>query len=264
MTLVVAKLVRPHLVEDKHALRRLKRESEHLLRLRHPVIVRGLDSVLDGDRPHVLMEHLEGPNLASLIRRFGSVDLEQLMPLALQLCSAVHYLGSRSIVHLDIKPRNIIMGAPPRLIDLSVARTMEESKQIRNPIGTDPYMAPEQIDLSLPSPGPGTDVFGLGASLYHAISGSVPFPRPDYDKERDVENLPIRFPQLEQPPESLPDAVPVALRDTIMATLAPDPAARPTPVDLVAAIQPLVASLPSRPILRRVRPGSRLQPKRGR
>lgn len=262
MTLVVAKCVRPHLVKDEDALRRLRRESGYLLELRHPVLVRGLDSVLDGERPHLVMEHLEGPNLASLIRRYGPVALEQLLPLALQLCSAVHYLGARKVVHLDIKPRNIIMGAPPRLIDLSVARTVADALHIHNPIGTDAYMAPEQCDLTRPRPGPPADVWGLGASLYHALAGEVPFPRPGFDSERDKGDRAVRFPQLEQEPRPLDEGLPGEVRGIVMRCLEKEPEARPSPRDIVASLQPLVAAFPARPVLGRVRPGRRLLKKK--
>ena len=119
--IVVCKVVRPHLVADEGALAGLAGEWEMLQRLDHPVIVRGFEAVLDGPRPQIVLEHLEGPRLSTLVRRYGPLPVEQLVPLALQLCSAIHYLRGRGVVHLDLKPSNTIMGAPPRLIDLSVA-----------------------------------------------------------------------------------------------------------------------------------------------
>lgn len=256
--LVVAKCLRPHLVHDEHALKGLRREADHLLNLRHPVVVRGFDAVFDGERPHLVMEHLEGPNLASLLRRYGPLPLEQLLPLSLQVCSAIHYLGTEEIVHLDIKPRNVIMGAPPRLIDLSIARTFARAKRITSHVGTDAYMAPEQCDPSRATIGPAADVWGLGATLYHAVSGRVPFPRPDYDKDRDEGNNEVRFPQLFGAPEPIdPKKVPLQVIEPIMDCLAPDPADRPTVADVVGRLEPLVAELPTKPVLRRMRPGRR-------
>ncbi|MGH2806171.1 MAG: serine/threonine-protein kinase [Actinomycetota bacterium] len=257
MSVVVAKCLRPHLVDHSHSLRALKREATHLLGLSHPVVVRGFDAVLEGERPHVVLEFLEGPNLSRLLRRHGPLGLEQLLPLALQICSAVHYLGTRDVVHLDIKPRNIIMGAPPRLIDLSIARTFDEAQKLTTPVGTDAYMAPEQCDPSRIKPGPESDVFGLGATLYHALAGHVPFPRANYDRERDKDKLHVRFPQLHADPEPFPKGVPDPLAVVVMACLATDPSARPTVADVVTAIEPLVASLPTKPLLRKARPGRR-------
>ena len=59
------------------------------------------------------------------------------------MASALHYLAGEGMVHLDVKPDNVVMGAPPRLIDLSVTRTVADAARLRHPTGTDAYMAPE-------------------------------------------------------------------------------------------------------------------------
>ena len=256
-SLVVAKCLRPHLVGESHALGSLAREAELLSRLNHPVVVRGFDAVLEGERPHVVMEHLEGPNLASLIRRFGPLPLEQLLPLTVQVCSSVSYLGAKGVVHLDIKPRNIIMGAPPRLIDLSVARSFKNASKITGHIGTDAYMAPEQCDPKIGGIGPESDVWGLGASLYHAAVGKVPFPRPEYDREKDKQNLEVRFPQLKAEPQPFPKKLPAPVQEVIRACLSYEPNARPSVREVVAAVEPLIAQLPTKPFLGRPRTGRR-------
>ena len=254
MSLVVAKCLRPHLLDDADALRRLRREADYLLGLRHPVIVRGFEAVLDGPRPHVVMEHLEGPNLSSLLRRFGTLALDQLLPLALQLCGALHYLAQESVVHLDVKPRNIIMTAPPRLIDLSVARSFGAAQEITGAIGTDPYMAPEQCRPGSAPIGPAADVWGLGATLHHAISGDVPFPRPEFDRARDERNPAVRFPQLHTDPRPLPGSTPPAVAHVVAACLTTAPEQRPAAGEVVERLEPAVAGLRSKPVLRRLRP----------
>jgi eukaryotic-like serine/threonine-protein kinase len=256
-SLVVAKCLRPHLVEDASSRSALEREGQLLLTLNHPVVVRGFDAVADGERPHLLMEHLEGLSLGSLLRRYGPLPLEQLLPLSLQICSALHYLASEEIVHLDVKPRNIIMSSPPRLIDLSVARTFARAAKITGHVGTDAYMAPEQCDPTRGAIGPAADVWGLGATLYHSATGSVPFPRPDYDKERDSDDPTKRFPQLERESEPFPKDTPGPVVEVILRCLEPDPADRPAISEIVALIEPMVAQLPTRPVLRKMRPGQR-------
>ena len=173
---------------DPAALRELADEAAALARLAHPVLVRGFDVVTGGRFPHLLIEHLEGPTLRELIDRDGALPPEQLLPLGLHVASALHYLAAEGMVHLDVKPDNVVMGAPPRLIDLSVARTLAAARALRAPVGTDGYMAPEQCDPLRGPVGPPADVFGLGATLYHAVSGARPFAR---DGEQ-------RFPQLER------------------------------------------------------------------
>jgi serine/threonine protein kinase len=235
-SIMVAKVVRPDQLDDAGTMRGLKREAEALTKLAHPCLIRGFDAVLDPPYPHVLIEHLEGPTLRRLIKRHGPLPQEQLLPLALHVASALHYLASEEMVHLDVKPDNIVMGVPPRLIDLSVARPFERARRIEGAIGTDPYMAPEQCGPPerRGAIGGTTDVWGLGATLYHAVAGDVPFPR----------NGDERFPQLVDEPQPLPADVPEPLRDLLLAMLTKDSAERPSARDTAMALEPLVAGLP--------------------
>lgn len=247
--IVVAKLLRPHLVSDARALRELRREADVLARLAHPALVRGFGAVLDGPHPHVVLEHVEGPSLARLIKRYGALSMEQLLPLSLQLASVLHYVAADGHVHLDVKPDNVVMGVPPKLIDLSIARPIEAAAALREAIGTDGYMAPEQCAprRSRAPVGPPADVWGLGATLYHAATGAVPFPRPR--EARGSAEPAVRFPQLARGPAPLPSHLPAAFRDAVHAALAPDPAARPTAGELASALEPLVAEVPTRPVI---------------
>jgi serine/threonine protein kinase len=250
-SICVAKLVRPDQVDDDHAAKELAAEAEILERLAHPVIVRGFDVVLDGDHPHLLIEHLEGPSLRRLIKRGGHLPLQQLLPLALSLSGALHYMSQMDVVHLDVKPDNIIMSVPPRLIDLSIARNTARAKQVRKPIGTDAYMSPEQCEAERRASqiGPAADIWGLGATLHHALLGRRPFPRERHG--RDSDDPEVRFPQLHSSPEPLPGRVPARLQDLIRSMLAPEPAARPAASEVAAGLEPLVAELPSKMTLSR-------------
>jgi serine/threonine protein kinase len=249
--LVVAKLLRPHLVTDAHSLRDLRRESEALSRLAHPSLVRGFGAVLEGPHPHLVLEHVEGPSMRRLVKRHGAMSLEQLLPLALELTAVLQYLSAAGYVHLDIKPDNVVMGVPPRLIDLSIARSLESAARLRDTIGTDGYMAPEQCDPARwPGRiGPHTDVFGLGATLYHAASGHHPFPRAE--GARTSADFHVRFPQLVTDPAPLPDHLPAGFRSLVGRMLAKDPEDRPSAADCAAALEPLVLAVRMRPKLSR-------------
>ena len=237
---VVVKVLRPDRVESDGSLASLRREVEALESVRHPVVVRSFRSDFEGDRPHLVLEHVEGPRLSSLLRRHGPLQQHGYLPLALELASALHYFAYVRLVHLDIKPGNIIMGAPARLIDLSVARSPEQAAALTRAVGTDPYMAPEQCNpLGDEPPGPASDVWGVGATVFHAIEGRRAF-HGDHDAEEPTE----RWPQLEQDPP--PFTVPVRddVADVVRACLSRSPGDRPLPEQLAEALEPAIAALP--------------------
>lgn len=251
-SLVVIKLVRPPLVADARALHALAREAGLLERLGHPVIVRGFDAVLEGDRPHLVLEHLEGPTLSATIRRTGPLELEQLVPLGFQLASGLQYLANEDVVHMDVKPGNVILGAPPRLVDLSIARSVQAARRLRHPIGTDAYMAPEQCDPRLADLGPAADVWGLGATLFEAASGSVPFPRPDgVDREDPLE----RFPQLAREGRPVLRDGPPDLAEIVSDCLVFEPSKRPSAAEVADRLEPLIGAMRRGRVLGRTRPG---------
>ena len=240
-SIVVCKLVRPHLTEDEHTLSGLRAEVEMLHHLDHPVILRSFGAELEGERPHVVLEHLEGPRLSTLVRRHGPLPPEQLVPLALQVCSALHYLAAEGVVHLDVKPANIIMSGPPRLIDLSVALDLADAAALRHPVGTDGYMAPEQCDpIRLGPVGPPADVFGLGVTLYRAATGERPFGKPAGDEAPPQE----RWPQLVNEPMPPSERLPGAVREALLACLERDPLRRPAPAEIAESLEAVLAAQP--------------------
>jgi serine/threonine protein kinase len=227
---VVAKILRRHLVDDPRARAAIAAEADALERLEHPVLVRSFGAVLDGDRPHLVLEFLDGPRLSTLLRKFGPLASEQLIPLAQQLCSALQFMAGEGWVHLDVKPRNIVMTSSPRLIDLSVARREVDARRITRPVGTDAYMAPEQCDPArFGEIGPKADVWGLGASMFEALTGRQAFPADGV----------TRFPQLRSAPTALPPKAPPVLARAIAACLVSDPARRPTATELDEMLEPL-------------------------
>lgn len=233
----VVKVLRPDLVDDSSSRRVIAREGAMLERLNHPYFLRILGRDTEGSRPYLEIEFLDGPRLSTLLYRHGILSSEQLLPLGRQLAGAVHYLHQQRLLHLDVKPRNIIMGPVPRLIDLSVARGVDEVDELRSPVGTDAYMSPEQCDRErLATIGPPADVWGIGVTMYEAASRQLPYPK-GRRGGTDLE----RWPQLEGEAEPMPRKVPADVAEVIMRCLAREPAARPTPYDLFAAFDDLAA-----------------------
>lgn len=233
----VVKLLRPDRIDDAHALRAIASEAKVLRELEHPSFMRIFGCALAGPRPFVELEFLDGPRLSTLVRRHGILLPEQLFPLARQLAAALHYLHGRRILHLDVKPRNIVMGPVPRLIDLSIARRLDQVPSIRGALGTDAYMAPEQADPDLfGTMGPATDVWGLGVTLYEAASKQLPFPRGNAQADGAE-----RWPQLVLDPAPPPAKVPPPLGSLLLSALERDPANRPSPAELFDAFDELAA-----------------------
>lgn len=234
----VVKILRPDQVDNPAARRTITREGDLLRRIDHPYFLRLLGRDTEGERPFIELEFLDGPRLSTLLRRHGILTGEQLFPLGRQLAAAVHYLHRLGLLHLDVKPRNVIMGPVPRLIDLSIVREFDEVGNIRSPIGTDAYMAPEQCDRArLGTIGPPTDVWGVGVTMYQAASKQLPFPRGTRGGTDDE-----RWPQLTREPAPLPSKVARGVAAVVMSCLERDPARRPTPWELFQAFDDLAAA----------------------
>lgn len=236
----VAKLLRPHLVSDPAALASLRHEAQVLALAAHPGLVTCLSAVLDGPCPHLLLELVEGPSLARLLKRHGVIALDRLLPMALRVARALEALAGRGFVHLDLKPTHVIAGADPRVVGFSAARPVGAAAPVE-PGGGDAYLAPERCDGTAPAD-PSADVFALGAVLHHALRGAAPFPR---GRGGHASGDPaLRFPQLHAAPAALPRRLPEALRSLVAAMLARDPAARPHMGEVAAALEPLSRALP--------------------
>ena len=234
-TLVVAKMLRPSHLGVESSRQAMAREVEMLQRLQHPSIVRMFGHDLEGPAiPYFTLEYIDGPTLSSLIRTHGALPVHQLLPLALELASALHFMSTEDVVHLDLKPSNVVMGAPAKLLDLSIAMEATTAAGIDYPLGSDEYMAPEQCD-----PGPhgqmglASDVWGLGATLYRAATGERAFHREP------------RWSQLYDEPMPMPATVAPPVAALILDCLAPDPADRPAPAEIVARIEPMMEALPT-------------------
>jgi serine/threonine protein kinase len=231
-----AKVLRPDRVEKLSARRRLVREGRLLKRLAHPHIVRAYELIEPSEHPGpvLVLETLMGETLAHLIaerrRRFPVPDL---VCLGIHLCSAVHYLHRHGILHLDLKPSNIVAHCGvAKVLDLSIARPPGRS---RRRMGTPQYMAPEQATRA--PLGPAADVWGLGAVLFEAATGQRPF-----ETQATAEGR-LRYEQLERraaPVRSLRRRLPADLAALIDRCLEREPARRPPLEELAGALKALV------------------------
>jgi serine/threonine protein kinase len=217
---VIAKTPRPDRLEDQRTVRALMREGRLLKKFTHPHIVRAYE-VSKEPQPVVILETLTGATLAYLIdTRPRRLAISEIVHLGLHLCSALHYIHRQGVLHLDLKPSNIISESRlAKIIDLSIARSPGQGEE---GTGTDQYMAPEQVTGDHLSPA--TDVWGVGAVLWEAATGEEPFNAEDEDDEV------LSYEQLERRIEPIRTyrRVPAAFASLVESCLEPDPAHRPT------------------------------------
>ena len=213
----IAKTPIPDCLEDKALTRGLFREGRLLKKLTHPHIVRAYETIGD-PRPTLILETLTGETLEHMIEtRQRRLPLTDIVHLGLHLCSAVHYLHRHDILHLDLKPSNIVSERGlAKVLDLSIARSPGQGQK---GMGTLEYMSPEQARGGFLSAA--ADVWGIGAVLFEAATGEVPFDT--YDDED-------RYEQLERRAEPVRSyrRVPAAFNDLVGSCLEPGPAPRPT------------------------------------
>jgi serine/threonine protein kinase len=211
----VAKLVREDRSDDARVREALIAEGERLIALVHPHIVRGYELIAH-PQPALVMETLDGETLAHLIDRTpGGLPAEDVAWLGLHLSSALRYLHNRDLLHLDVKPANVVAeGGRAKLLDLSLARP---PGRYEPGLGTWCYLSPEQeAGREL---GPAADVWGLGMTLYEAATGDEVEGRPPSARGRTAD----------------------ALAAAIDGCLDPDPAARPTLDELMRRLGPVAA-----------------------
>ncbi len=224
----IAKLARPDRPEER-VQARLENEGRLLLALAHPNIVRAYE-LLPTPEPVLILETLPGQTLAHMIetarRRLSVADIAEL---GLQLCSAIGYLHTRGQLHLDLKPANVIAHAgTAKVIDLSLARPPGRAPR---GLGTSGYLPPEQARGDVV--GEAADVWGIGATLFEAATGSPPFP----GARRGA------YPQLGEPAPRISDLrrAPRALIDLLADCLAKSPSERPAVGALADRLEALLA-----------------------
>lgn len=177
------------------------------------------------DQPWLVMEHLSGETLRPLLDQ-APLPPQQVAELGALAASAIHALHQQDVIHLDIKPSNLLRrpDGSVALIDFGLSHHAHLpdllAEQFRVPIGTAPYIAPEQV-LGVRDE-PRSDLFALGVTLYHLATGERPFGNPV--SEAGLRRRLYRDPV---PPRAIRPDIPRWLQETILRCLEPDPDARP-------------------------------------
>ncbi len=223
-------------------LKRAEREARIAASLNHPHIVGVFDLVDDEDQQYLVMEYVEGTTLAELIRSRGALDRRDAARLLSQVASALAAAHASGIVHRDVKPSNILVrpDGQVKLSDFGIARTLADASLTQTGLvtGSPAYLAPEVASGQLATTA--SDVWAIGATLYHALSGRTP-----YDVGDNV--LGALYQIVNEPPPRLPDAGEMSA--VLQATMAHDADSRWTMDDVARALEQLAHAAPgTRPV----------------
>jgi len=178
--IVALKLLAPDLAADRRYLRRFVREARAAGALDHPNIVRVYDVGSAEGHPYICMEYVAGPSLERLLRERIRLPPAEAVRIALQLAQALDYAHRSGVIHCDVKPDNVLLapGGAAKLADLGLARMFgqgREGSSRREPgMGTPHYVAVEQARDAARADSR-SDIYSLGATLYHMLTGRVPF-----------------------------------------------------------------------------------------
>jgi len=157
-----------------------QQEAMVLARLHHPHLVRVTDFFEESDNVYLVMDFVEGENLAQRIVREGSIPEGQVLEWADQLLDALAYCHAQGVIHRDLKPQNVIIRPDGRaaLVDFGLVKLWNpndpRTRTAMRGMGTPEYAPPEQYDAQMGHTDARSDIYGLGATLYHALTGQAP------------------------------------------------------------------------------------------
>jgi eukaryotic-like serine/threonine-protein kinase len=221
---VAIKVLHENYSNDAAFQQRFRQEARAAANLSHPNIVTVHDFGLDHGQLFIVMEHIPGKDLKTILRQRGRYSVEEALPLMIQACAGIGYAHRAGLVHCDIKPHNMIVTPDGRLkvTDFGIARalsTIMPDERADVVWGSPQYFSPEQATGEAPSPA--SDVYSLGIVLYEVLTGALPFTAPTSEElaRMHLEAAPI------PPSEYVPD-LPSALEQIVLKVLSKEPAAR--------------------------------------
>ncbi|MBN1418813.1 MAG: serine/threonine protein kinase [Planctomycetes bacterium] len=250
--IVALKILSPELAGDRAFVERFVREARAAGHLNHPNIVHGIDAGEDQGFYYIAMEWIEGETLRGVLERAGALAERKALDIAGAVARGLEAAAKKDIVHRDIKPDNIMICRDGRvkITDLGLAVRRPPGGMEDEPLramGTPFYISPEAIRGEAVDAR--SDLYSLGATLYHMVTGVPPF-RGDSGREvlrKHLEDEP-------RDPRELRSDLSSGAAELILHLLHKDPAKRPEPKDLQAAITRMVSTAPLRPPAPPLRP----------
>lgn len=263
---VAVKLLAEHLAHAPQYVARFYREARLARLLSHPHLVRGLNAGHDfhARRHYLVLEYVTGPTALALLQRQQRLPMGVVVQIGIDVAQALAYLHERQYIHRDVKPDNILLhpqqGA--KLTDLGVARRLHDGTDqtgLHEAVGTSHYMAYEQ-GLHAEWVDGRSDLHALGATLYHLLTGEVPFAGDTHE-----EIMQIKRDDAFRPLRQLLPQTPRSLAEIIESTLWSDPRRRPASArELAHALQAtgLAQPIAASPLWNLEAPASADQPTR--
>jgi serine/threonine protein kinase/tetratricopeptide (TPR) repeat protein len=175
----IALKVLPDRFAESDQVQRFEREARIAIALSHPNLVKGFEFGKVGQRYYYAMEFVKGRVLSALIKERKRLEERASLQIIAQVAGALQLIHEHGLVHRDVKPDNIIIGEDgvAKLMDLGLVKSsLQEMTQLTQSgvaLGTPHYMAPEQYTNK--EADPRSDIYALGATLYHAVTGEKPF-----------------------------------------------------------------------------------------
>jgi serine/threonine protein kinase len=229
LEVVVKVLMQPD-GEGAHHVLLTANEAHLLARLNHPNILRIFDFSDGGLFPHLVMELVDGPSLAALIARNQRLEPALALPLICQTIAGLGYAHDQvGLVHCDLKPTNILLTSDyqVKIADFGLAKSrgmptaFDQTLKLGTIAGTPAYIAPEQVEGGRAAADHRSDIYALGATMYHAITGRLPFIDDD-----PVQLMVRRLSEAPIPPHLVHPKVDRRISQLIMSMMARDPANR--------------------------------------
>ncbi|MFN0017199.1 MAG: serine/threonine-protein kinase [Pirellulaceae bacterium] len=175
---VALKIIRPRAFVDPKAASRFQREIRLAASLDHQGIVPLFEVAEHGGQSYFSMAYVDGPSLAARLRD-GPMPAREACEILKLVAESIAYAHKRGVIHRDLKPSNILLGADgPRVSDFGLAKSLQEDDSLTKDgqiVGTPAYMSPEQASGNHETVSVSSDVYSLGATLYHALVGRPPF-----------------------------------------------------------------------------------------
>jgi eukaryotic-like serine/threonine-protein kinase len=238
---VALKLLRPEISADRDLADRFRREALAATVLRHQNIVACVDTGADPAGPFLVMDLIEGEDVAARLGRSGPLSPAEVARIGLDIARALGVAHVRGIVHRDVKPSNILLARDGRamITDFGIARLAADAEGALpgTTLGSVQYFSPEQAQGLTTTPA--SDVYGLGLVMYEALTGR----RPWGGETAGQIALARVGAQAPSPRDSRSD-VPLALDAVVTRALAADPAERyPSGSAMAMALEPLLGAI---------------------